>query len=120
MVERRGAFEHLAHIRDVVDPPVVQRLVERRGSVEHTVHRRNARGIPRADVVVEGRSLRHAGIIVRVAFHPTLPYSKQPRHVRDLACIPRRDRRQALVEAVAPALHPVSQRLVRERRALAF
>ena len=35
MVERRSFAEHCAHIRDVVDPPVVQRVVERLGTFEH-------------------------------------------------------------------------------------
>ncbi len=37
-LKRRGAVEHPIHTRDLVDPPLVQRLVERRGAFEHAMH----------------------------------------------------------------------------------
>ena len=53
--KRRGFGEHVAHVLDARGVPRADVLVEGRGVVEHPVHRRDAGGVPRADVLVEGR-----------------------------------------------------------------
>ena len=67
LVERSGVSEHEAHILDLVDPPVVQRLVKM-GVVEHHPHRRDGGGVPIADILVEVGEGEH-GIHILDAGH---------------------------------------------------
>ena len=55
LVERRRGVEHVAHLIDIFDAPAANVLIERRGEPEHPEHPRYAGGVPRGDVLVEGR-----------------------------------------------------------------
>ena len=92
-----GWLNDEAHIRDLVDPPVVQRLVERRGAAEHPAHIRDVVDPP----VVQRTPVEvFVTLSTRQSFSGWLTSQAWKHHIRDL---------------VDP---PVVQRLV-ERRGVA-
>ena len=60
LIERLRFVKSGVHVLDAIDRPITDVSVKGGGPVEHPVRARHAGGVPRADVVVEGRRGRVA------------------------------------------------------------
>ena len=108
-------LEDVGHARHTIDIPVVELLVKAGGFLEHGAHIRDARGIPRADVVIEGGCGR---VAIRI-----MPSAKQMMHVRHASGRPRRnmairrlcDRRIREPRRDGPSNFPVDHDVAREQ-----
>ena len=52
-VPRRGAIEHISHVRDLGGIPFTDRLIERGGGSEHVLHVRDLGGVPVIDRLIK-------------------------------------------------------------------